>query len=56
MKHDYVAPKRSAMANLSETFGRPVSLLWLLPTAVRFNGLTWWDLIPMDHEVCQRLV
>ena len=55
LKQDYVAPQRSALANLSETFGRPVSLLWLLPTAVRFHGLTWWDLMPdlggVEHAV-----
>uniref|UniRef100_A0A7S4BTR0 Palmitoyltransferase n=1 Tax=Chrysotila carterae TaxID=13221 RepID=A0A7S4BTR0_CHRCT len=51
LKHDYTAPQRSALANLSETFGRPVSLLWLLPTAVRFHGLSWWDLMPTEHEV-----
>ena len=54
LKHDYVAPQRSAVANLSETFGRPFSLLWFLPTAVRYHGLSWLDLIPnenADHEV-----
>ena len=51
LKHDYTAPQRSALVNLSETFGRPVSLLWLLPTPVKFHGLTWWDLMPQDHEV-----
>jgi len=51
LKHDYIAPQRSTLANLSETFGRPVSLLWLLPTSVRFNGLTWWESMPIEHEV-----
>jgi len=54
LKHDYVAPQRSAIANLSETFGRPFSLLWFVPTSVRYNGLTWLDLIPnenADHAV-----
>jgi len=56
LKNDYApAESKSAMRNLSETFGRPVSLLWLLPTPVRFNGLTWWDMIPLElaspHEV-----
>jgi len=51
LKQDYTAPQRSTLANLSETFGRPVSLLWMLPTPVRFNGLTWWDLLPMEHEM-----
>ncbi len=51
LKHDYVAPQRSTLQNLSETFGRPFSLLWLLPTPVRFNGLTWLELMPLEHEV-----
>ena len=42
-KHDYVAPQRSSMQNLSETFGKPFSLLWFLPTAVKFHGLTYRD-------------
>jgi len=29
---------------LSETFGRPCSLTWLLPTSVKFNGLTYEQL------------
>ena len=45
LKHDYVAPQRSSMQNLSETFGKPFSLLWLLPTAVKFHGLTYRDLL-----------
>mmetsp|Transcript_27811 Transcript_27811/g.62888 ORF Transcript_27811/g.62888 Transcript_27811/m.62888 type:complete len:273 (-) Transcript_27811:10-828(-) len=48
LKHDYVAPKRSALTNLSETFGKPFSLLWFLPTAVKFNGLTWLELMPVE--------
>jgi len=48
LKHDYVGTKRSALHNLSETFGKPFSLLWFLPTAVRFNGLTWLELVPME--------
>jgi len=51
LKHDYVAPSRSWLHNLSETFGRPFSLLWLLPTAVKYNGLTWYDLLPQECEV-----
>jgi hypothetical protein len=34
LKHEYVSPSRSWMHNLSETFGRPFSLLWFLPTTV----------------------
>jgi len=51
LKNDYAPPRRSAVQNLSETFGRPCSLLWLLPTPVTFNGLTWWDILPTEHEV-----
>ena len=29
------------LENMSETFGKPCSLLWLLPTKVKFHGLTW---------------
>ncbi len=38
----------STLALLSEAFGRPFSLLWFLPTPVRFHGLTWWDRIPKE--------
>ena len=51
LKHDYVAPNRGWLHNLSETFGRPFSLLWLLPTAVKYNGLTWIDMLPQECEV-----
>ena len=52
LKHDYVPQhQRSWLHNLSETFGRPFSLLWLLPTTVRYNGLTWLDLMPIECEV-----
>jgi hypothetical protein len=52
MKHDYVPQtRRSTLHSLSETFGRPFSILWLLPTEVRFNGLTWMDMLPMECEV-----
>ena len=48
LKHDYKPTKRSALHNLSETFGKPFSLLWFVPTAVRFNGLTWLEMVPME--------
>ena len=52
LKHDYEPQhQRSTLHNLSETFGRPFSMLWLLPTAVRFNGLTWLNMLPMECEV-----
>lgn len=48
LKKDHHAAGRDARADpdsclysLSETFGRPCSLLWLVPTSVRFNGLTY---------------
>ena len=41
----------SAMHLLSHTFGRPISLLWLLPTTVKYNGLTWIDLMPAECDV-----
>jgi len=51
LKHDYEpTERRSSLRNLSETFGRPLSLLWLLPTPVRFNGRTWWDMLPIERE------
>jgi len=50
LKNDYVAPQRSALANMSETFGRPFSLLWLLPTAVKFHGLTYRDMLAYELE------
>eukprot|EP00321_Phaeocystis_globosa_P004066 CAMPEP_0118849878 /NCGR_PEP_ID=MMETSP1162-20130426/94187_1 /TAXON_ID=33656 /ORGANISM="Phaeocystis Sp, Strain CCMP2710" /LENGTH=273 /DNA_ID=CAMNT_0006782067 /DNA_START=29 /DNA_END=852 /DNA_ORIENTATION=+ len=51
LKNDYVAmEQRSAMANLSETFGRPFSLLWLVPTAVKFHGLTYRDMLAYELE------
>ena len=53
LKQDYLpdAERNSSLHNLSETFGRPVSLLWLLPTRVTYNGLTWLDLMSMECEV-----
>mmetsp|Transcript_30013 Transcript_30013/g.77757 ORF Transcript_30013/g.77757 Transcript_30013/m.77757 type:complete len:285 (+) Transcript_30013:92-946(+) len=52
IKQDYTPQhQRSTLHLLSETFGRPFSLLWFLPTAVRFNGLTFRDMMPMDCEV-----
>ena len=51
LKHDHVGNNRGWLHNLSETFGRPASLLWLLPTAVKFNGLTWIDMLPQECEV-----
>ena len=53
LKHDYVsdARGRSWVHALSDTFGRPVSMLWMVPTAVKYNGLTWLDLMPMECEV-----
>lgn len=38
----------SCLLALSETFGRPCSLTWLLPTSVRFNGLTYEQLSSTD--------
>ena len=52
LKQDYVPQQRSALANLSETFGRPFSLLWFVPTAVKFNGLTYRDLLEYECDVC----
>ena len=40
------ANKLSMMAGMLN-----VSLLWLLPTAVRYHGLTWIDLMPEECEV-----
>lgn len=34
----------SCLYAMSETFGRPCSLTWLIPTSVRFNGLTYEEL------------
>ena len=51
LKHDHISNNRSWIHNLSETFGRPASLLWLLPTTVKYNGLTWLDLLPQECEV-----
>jgi hypothetical protein len=55
IKHDYEPQKRSTLRALSETFGRPFSLLWLLPTEVRFYGKSaqqhWMQLDGMEHEV-----
>lgn len=42
---------RSTLHLLSETFGRPFSLLWFLPTAVKYNGLTFRDMMPQECEV-----
>ena len=52
IKHDYQPQRqRTTLHSLSDTFGRPFSLLWLLPTAVKFNGLTFRDMMPMECEV-----
>ena len=52
IKHDYTPQhNRSTLQLLSETFGRPVSVLWLVPTAVKFNGLTFRDMMTMECEV-----
>ena len=51
LKQDYIGHNRGWMFNLSETFGRPFSLLWLLPTTVKYNGLTWLDMLPQECEV-----
>ena len=51
LKHDYSPQQqRSTLHLLSETFGRPFSLLWMLPTEVRYNGLTWLDMLPMECQ------
>ena len=52
LKQDYVPQQRSALVSLSETFGRPFSLLWLVPTAVKFNGLTYRELLAYECEEC----
>ena len=57
--HEAEQEKRAELqieGRYTEAERRELRCLWLLPTAGRFNGLTWWDLIPMYHEVCQRLV
>ena len=51
LKQDYVSQNRGWLHNMSETFGRPLSLLWLLPTTVKYNGLTWIDMLPQECEV-----
>ena len=51
LKQDYVSQNRGWLFNMSETFGRPLSLLWLLPTTVKYNGLTWIDMLPQECEV-----
>ena len=51
LKQDYIGHSRGWVHNLSETFGRPFSLLWLLPTAVKYNGLSWIDMLPQECEV-----
>lgn len=38
------ADSESCLYALSETFGRPCSLMWLVPTSVKFNGLTYEQL------------
>lgn len=43
-EHGSHGNRGSCLMNLSETFGRPFSLLWLLPTAVKYNGLTYEEL------------
>jgi len=45
IKHDYTPQQRSTLAHLSETFGRPFSLLWLVPTAVKFHGIPYLDMV-----------
>jgi len=50
LKQDYVPQQRSVLGSLSETFGRPFSLLWLLPTAVKFHGLTYRELMAYECE------
>jgi len=51
LKHLSGPPSRSWLHNMSETFGRPVSVLWFLPTPVRFNGRTWIDTMRLECEV-----
>jgi hypothetical protein len=44
-KEERVRPEHdSCLYALSETFGRPCSLTWLVPTSVKFNGLTYEQL------------
>jgi len=52
LKNDYVPQQRATLVNMSETFGRPCSLLWLLPTTVKFHGLTYRDM--MEYEMEER--
>ena len=51
LKKQTYSVDRGIVHNLSETFGRPFSILWLLPTTVRYHGLTWIDLLPSECEV-----
>lgn len=43
-QHHGKADPESCLLALSETFGRPCSLMWLVPTSVKFNGLTYEQL------------
>ena len=51
LKREEYGRGRDWLHNLSETFGRPFSLLWLLPTTVKYHGLTWIDMLPAECEV-----
>mmetsp|Transcript_25400 Transcript_25400/g.74577 ORF Transcript_25400/g.74577 Transcript_25400/m.74577 type:complete len:416 (-) Transcript_25400:325-1572(-) len=42
--HRAGAQEDSCLYALSETFGRPCSLMWLVPVSVRFNGMTYEQL------------
>jgi len=42
--HRGVRAEESCLYAMSETFGRPCSLAWLLPTSVRFHGRTYEQL------------
>ena len=48
LKNDYVPQQRSVLFSMSETFGRPFSFLWLLPTSVDFHGLTYRDMLEYE--------
>lgn len=51
LKQEEHGRSRGTLHNLSETFGRPFSLLWFLPTTVKYHGLTWIDMLPAECEV-----
>ena len=51
LKKETYSHDRSWLHNLSETFGRPFSLLWFVPTTVKYHGLTWLDMLPQECEV-----